>query len=505
MDCLLIRSFFSEIFLTFSFIFQLIYNSYVIKSIKYHLPILTKEFVLQILYCLIILIIISLISNFGIFFFNFLFLNNDSTFFFKVFIFILSFITCIIIYRTNIIFNINEIEFFSLIFLIILSSCLLISSYDLLSIYLALEMQSLCFYALSSFKRNSAASVEAGLKYFIFGSIASCFFLLGSSILYGVFGTLNLIDLIFLFSSNLNNDFIHLNTIIFFSLLLILFVFFFKISIFPFHWWSPDVYEGSPLSSTIIFILLPKIIFFGFIFKWCFIFFEYFFLIKEFCLILGILTVFFGSIFALKQIRLKRFFIFSSIAQVGFLILILITQYLDGYIFIYFFLIVYLVSSVVIWSIYNILVNSTNTVAIFLNIPKSSIFIINLKNFFIKNKYWSLIFFLIFFSLAGIPPLGGFMAKFLIFLELLKNFNFFSTFFLIVLSSLAVYYYIKIIKIIFFESTIQSSNILCIITNKFISNNEYLIITISLLVIILICIFPNIFLLFSNKLVIGLI
>jgi NADH:ubiquinone oxidoreductase subunit 2 (subunit N) len=82
----------------------------------------------------------------------------------------------------------------------VLSSCLLISAYDLISIYLVLEMQSLCFYAISSFKRNSASSVESGLKYFILGSVSSCFFLLGGSILYGCFGTLNLIDLIYLFS-----------------------------------------------------------------------------------------------------------------------------------------------------------------------------------------------------------------------------------------------------------------------------------------------------------------
>jgi len=212
-------------------------------------------------------------------------------------------------------------------------------------------------------------------------------------------------------------------------MLTILFVFFFKISIFPFHWWSPDVYEGAPLSSTIILALLPKVIFFAFIIKWCFIISHQFFLIKKICLLFGFLTIVFGSFFAIKQTRLKRFILFSSITQFGFLILMLVSNYFDGYVYIYFFLIIYFISSTVLWSIFNILLNSNNNIFNFLKISKISILIGILNNLMFKNKYWAFIFFILFFSLAGIPPLGGFLAKFLIFLELLKNFNFFFTFF----------------------------------------------------------------------------
>lgn len=505
MECLLTHSFFLELFLVFTFLFQLLYNSYIVKNIKYNLPVLNKELILQVLYCLLILIIIGLISNFGVFFSNFLFLNKESIYFFKVFIFILSIIICILIFRSNITNLINDIEFFSLIFLIILSSCLLISAYDLISVYLVLEMQSLCFYAIASFKRNSAASVESGLKYFILGSVASCFFLLGASILYGCFGTLNLIDLIYLFSFNLNNDFYYINNLIFISVLIILFVFFFKISIFPFHWWSPDVYEGAPLSSSIILALLPKVIFFAFIIKWCFIISHQFFLIKQICLFFGFLTIIFGSFFAIKQIRLKRFILFSSITQFGFLALMLVSNYFDGYVFIYFFLIIYFISSIIIWSIFNILLNANNKIFNFLNISKISIIIGSLNNLIFKNKYWAFTFFILFFSLAGIPPLGGFLAKFLIFLELLKNFNFFFTFFLIILSSLSVYYYIKIVKVIFFEPTLKISNSFSLIINKSLNNVELWIISLSVVLLLLSCIFPNIFLFISNKLSLGLI
>lgn len=505
MECLLTHSFFLELFLIFTFLFQLLYNSYIVKNIKYHLPLLNKELIIQTLYCLLILIVIALFSNFGVFFMNFLFLNKESIYFFKIFIFILSIIVSILIFRSNATNLINDIEFFSLIFLIILSSCLLISAYDLISVYLVLEMQSLCFYAISSFKRNSAASVESGLKYFILGSVASCFFLLGASILYGCFGTLNLIDLIYLFSFNLNNDLLYINNLIFISVLIILFVFFFKISIFPFHWWSPDVYEGAPLSSTIILSLLPKVIFFAFIIKWCFIIASQFFLIKQICLFFGLLTIIFGSFFAIKQTRLKRFILFSSITQFGFLVLMLVSNYFDGYVFVFFFLIVYFLSSTIVWSIFNILLNSNNKIVIFLSISKVSILIGSLKNLMLKNKYWAFIFFILLFSLAGIPPLGGFLAKLLIFLELLKNFNFFFTFFLIILSSFSVYYYIKIVKVIFFEPTLKISNAFCLVNNKSLSNLELWLISISIITLILTCVFPNIILFIANKLSLGLI
>jgi NADH-quinone oxidoreductase subunit N len=123
----------------------------------------------------------------------------------------------------------------------------------------------------------------------------------------------------------------------------------------------------------------------------------------------------------------------------------------------------------------------------------------------LKNKYWAFIFFILLFSLAGIPPLGGFLAKLLIFLELLKNFNFFFTFFLIILSSLSVYYYIKIVKVIFFEPTLKISNAFCLVNNKSLSNLELWLISISIITLVLTCVFPNIILFIANKLSLGLI
>lgn len=264
MDCLLVRSFMAEGFLTFSIIMQLLVNAFIVKNLNYNFPTFNKELFQQTIFILVCLLCIVLNLNIETFIYNYLFINNSSIYFFKVIILIVSLLTTIVIYRSNIFQNINNLEFSSLLLIVLFSSFLLISAYDLLAVYLVLEMQSLCFYAFASFKRNSAASTEAGLKYFILGSLASCFFLLGLSIIYGCFGTLNLNDLLILSSFTFDNNFYALNTLLFFAFLTVICVFLFKLGVFPFHWWQPDVYEGAPLSSTIIFVLIPKLVFFLF-------------------------------------------------------------------------------------------------------------------------------------------------------------------------------------------------------------------------------------------------
>jgi len=152
---------------------------------------------------------------------------------------------------------INNFEFPILVMLTILGTLLLISSYDLIAMYLAIELQSFCSYILSAFKRNSEFSAEAGLKYFILGAFSSGFLLFGCSLIYGFTGATNYeqISLLLIGSnySNLNNNGIVIGTIF------ILISFLFKISAAPFHLWSPDIYEGSPTTITAFFAIVPKI------------------------------------------------------------------------------------------------------------------------------------------------------------------------------------------------------------------------------------------------------
>jgi NADH-quinone oxidoreductase subunit N len=503
MDCLLVRSFMAEGFLTFSIIMQLLVNAFIVKNLNYNFPTFNKELFQQTIFILVCLLFIVLNLNIETFIYNYLFINNSSIYFFKVIILIVSLLTTIVIYRSNIFQNINNLEFSSLLLIVLFSSFLLISAYDLLAVYLVLEMQSLCFYAFASFKRNSAASTEAGLKYFILGSLASCFFLLGLSIIYGCFGTLNLNDLLILSSFTFDNNFYALNTLLFFAFLTVICVFLFKLGVFPFHWWQPDVYEGAPLSSTIIFVLIPKLVFFCFLTKYIYIHINNFGIIRDFFLISGILTVSVGSVFAIQQKRLKRLYIFSSIAQVGFLVIILVTDFLEGYAFLYFFLFVYLNSSSLIWIFYSVLLDSMTKVKVFKSQGTEQILLSSLSNLFKKNKIWSFIFLVTFFSLAGIPPFAGFLAKFFVLFELLKNSYNFSTIFLTLISALSVYYYIRIVKILFFEPSKKVVNSLSLIFNGAIINLEYLIVSIGLIFLTALFINPKILMLIAQKLALG--
>lgn len=177
-DIIILKSFIPEIFLSFSILLQLICNVRFINSVQFNFPIIDYELVSQtffILFCLILLYFNLKIE--GVFF-NFLFLNDESTKLLKVIIIFVSLLTLGVISKSFSVQNLNFFEFFIIFLLSLLSLLLIISAYDFIAFYLLIEMQTLCFYVLSIFKRSSAFSTEAGLKYFISGSFISGFFFL---------------------------------------------------------------------------------------------------------------------------------------------------------------------------------------------------------------------------------------------------------------------------------------------------------------------------------------
>lgn len=376
--------------------------------------------------------------------------NNDS-----VKIVLLSVLLIVLIFTESLSLLTNKLglesHYIIVCFFVFLSSLLLININDFLTLFIVLELQSLCLYALASLKKNSAVSTEAGLKYFIFGSVFTGIFLFAISILYGCLGSLQFQDLNILFSFNFEDDFFYLNHLVSASLFCIFAVFLFKLSIFPFHFWSPDVYEGSPLKSTLILILIPKLIFLSCLVKISFLVFENFSFLRFCVLIFGCLTVFWGSIFTFKQNRLKRFFIFSSLAQVGFAFSALASTYLEAYGFLFFFLLIYLISSVAVWGLYILIFSSSFNIKKFQQDILISMPLHALRNLFEQNFWQAFSVIITFFSLSGIPPLSGFLAKVFILFELLKNSFLVTSSVLILISSISVYYYIKFIKITFFE------------------------------------------------------
>jgi NADH-quinone oxidoreductase subunit N len=173
-------------------------------------------------------------------------------------------ILCMYIFEDSLLKQkINNFEYFILILCAVLGLMLLVSSYDLISLYLAIEMQSLCLYVLAAAKKDSTFSTEAGLKYFILGSFSSALLLFGISLIYGCTGTTNFENLSLLFAGTNLKESVSVVDSIEIGLIFIAAALLFKLAAAPFHMWSPDVYEGAPVSSTIFFAVIPKIAMFS--------------------------------------------------------------------------------------------------------------------------------------------------------------------------------------------------------------------------------------------------
>ena len=466
MDSILVHIFIPEIFLSLSILFQLLLNVSAITNFKNNYPILNIEIFSQCFFIFLCLILLFFNNEIEGYFFNFLFSNDLSSKLVKIFVIFTSISALLSIVRSFNTQNLNFFEYYIIFLISILSTLLLICASDLLSIYLVLEMQTLSFYIMASFKRNSAFSTEAGLKYFIIGSFISGLLLFGCSTIYGLLGTLNLNNLALIMELPFLQEFSAYKNFLLISVLIITVVFLFKVSAVPFHFWSPDIYEGAPLSSTIIFSVIPKFAIFYLFLKWlCVI--EKFEEIKTVMLICGIFSIFLGSFMALQQKRLKRLVIYSSIAQTGFLLAALSVNNVNSFVGIFFFLIVYIITSILIWSNFSLFYSFQNKINNFYNRLNTPLFLSTISSFFKINRIWAFSNIIIFFSLAGIPPLAGFFSKILLVYSIVEYNNLMCSFIIIIVSALSVFYYLRIIKITFFEKNLRIQSSQVIINDSF--------------------------------------
>jgi len=438
------KMFFPEIFLATSILVLTLHGTFIATSRNLGFPLIMRSF--SKLCILVLFLTFLLLSNNSCFFM----LTYQNTFIFDFLtsnvkqILVIFTIVCLAISEDSVINNqLNRFEYLLLILCAILGLFFLVSSYDLISLYLAIEMQSLCLYVLAASKKNSSFSTEAGLKYFILGSFSSALLLLGMSLLYGCTGTTNFENFSLLFSS-VDRDFFALNSLIEKSLLCIAAAFFFKIAAAPFHMWAPDVYEGSPTSSTIFFAVIPKIVLFSIflrLFQNIFFSFEDTFLFALlFCSVISVLV---GSFVALRQKKLKRILAYSSISHVGYLLLAFASNTLAGTQSLFFYLLVYMLTSVCLWSF----VLSLDTTK---NINKGKT-LIDVSSVALANPILGFTGMLAFFSLAGVPPLAGFFAKMEIFVSALGSSLYFASIVAILSSVISSFFYIRLIKSIYFE------------------------------------------------------
>jgi len=189
------------------------------------------------------------------------------------------------------------------------------------------------------------------------------------------------------------------------------------------------------------------------VFSKVFLFFshDFFFFIKETLLFFGLISVLVGTFFALTQTRVKRFVLYSSIAQIGFLILALGLGNQDSFCSMYFFIFIYLITSFLIWGHIVVFYAFQSKIENFYFKAPKVLIITNLRNFFKLNSLWSFSLIIILFSTAGIPPLTGFLAKIMILSELIYSDYVILSFFLVLISSISVFYYIRLLKIMIFE------------------------------------------------------
>ena len=210
-------------------------------------------------------------------------------------------------------------EFPVLILTSLLGMFFLVSSNDFFLVYLSIEFQSFCFYILCAIKKYSNLSVEAALKYFILGSYASVLLLFGISILYISSGTLNFSDFSLILSFL---DILSINNILFFLGMILFFVgIFFKLGLFPFHYWVPDVYEGSPLLITLFFSVLTKLSFVILVINLLLSLVHVYSFLVDFFYYCSLGSIIYGTLMSLYQVRVKRLLAYSGISHMGFIIL----------------------------------------------------------------------------------------------------------------------------------------------------------------------------------------
>jgi len=461
----------AEIFLSLVILVQLLFNVFLKNSkTQFYFNNNTMVFT-QTCFVFFFLLFLLLTCHLDFSFSNNIFYSTKETQILKILLIFFSFLAFNPIYQGFFIQKLDLMEFYTLFLFSILSGLLLISAGHFISIYLLIEMQALCFYILVCFKRKSVFSVEASIKYFVFGAIVSGILLFGISLLYGALGTLNLNHInSLLFSFPFEEKFFNLNITVIVGLSLICIALLFKLGIVPFHFWVPDVYEGAPISTTIILSYLPKIVFFNLFLKLFYTFGEAFQLILPLFLITGLLSASVGAFIALRQVRIKRFLIYSSISQMGFPIIVLSSTNSEALFSLYFFVILYTINSILMWTFYIFLLDfSKKTNKFSIDFVRNPLHLSDFSNLFKIDKRWSLLFVFALFSSAGLPPFTGFLSKFFIILQLAINHDYISAIVLLFIASISTFYYVRIIKIAFFEKSnlIDKNDIFSVFINDY--------------------------------------
>ena len=343
-------------------------------------------------------------------------------------------------------------EFVALIMIATSGSLLLISANDLIAFYMALELQSLPLYILAAIKRDSSKSSEAGMKYFLLGAVTSGILLLGISFIYGFYGSTNIGQII----TGLREGTPGVG--ILFGFILIITAMLFKSSAAPFHMWTPDVYEGSATVVTNFFASVIKVVSIFVLLRVYISVIGIWPNIDQILIIVSILSLLIGSFGALKQTNLKRLLAYSGIGHVGFVMAGILTGSFEGIKSVILYMAIYGTLSVGSFA-FLILLKNNNLLS---NDPDKqnddTYDISSLALIAKKSPIAAMSMAVLMFSMAGIPPMAGFFAKFYILIAVIQQKLYTLAVIAVVTSVVSAFYYLRIVKIMYFD-TKEKNNI----------------------------------------------
>ena len=337
--------------------------------------------------------------------------------------------------------KISDGDFYTLLMLCVLGAMVLTAAYSLVIIYVGLELLSLPMYALIAIYRDSGKGLEAAIKYFVLGAIASALLLFGMSFVYGITGKLDITEIAKVLAqanlTGLQQQFLLV------CLVMMIATFLFKLGAFPFHMWLPDVYQGAPNAVANIVATIPKVAAFAMLVNILFVGFpslkdSWIYLFR----VIGILSIFFGSLVALSQTNVKRLLGYSTVSQIGF-VLLATTLNPQGYALTAasFYVIVYVFTTLAVFGVITTI-----------SVGGYEVQDLNdLKGFNTKDSWLAFILLIVLFSMAGIPPFGGFIAKLFVVMGLINDGNYFLAYFVLLMAVIASFYYVRVIKTMYFD------------------------------------------------------
>jgi NADH-quinone oxidoreductase subunit N len=344
-------------------------------------------------------------------------------------------------------------EFYVLALFALLGQMVMISGNNFLVIYLGLELMSLSLYALVALRRSHAVSTEAAMKYFILGSLASGFLLYGISMLYGATGSLDLMELAKATASGTVKP-----TVLVFGVVFVVAGLAFKLGVVPFHMWVPDVYQGAPTAVTLLLGGAPKLAAFAITIR---LLVEGLFPLamdwQQMITVLAVLSIAIGNITAIMQTNLKRMLAYSTIAQMGFMLLGMLSGVVNGdmssaanaY------------SSAMFYSITYVL-TTLGTFGVIMLLARTGFEAENIDDFKGLNQrspWFALVMLILMFSLAGLPPTVGFYAKLAVLQAVLSTGQVWLAVVSVLLSLIGAFYYLRVVKVMYFDEPVDTTKI----------------------------------------------